>query len=41
MVVDWIWKLCNMAFKSGVVPEDLRSAVIVLLYKSTRRNDKK
>ena len=30
--VDWIWKLCNMAFESGVVPEDLRSAVIVPLY---------
>ena len=32
-VVDWIWKLCNMAFESGVVPEDWRSAVIVPLYK--------
>ena len=21
-VVDWIWRLCNMAFESGVVPED-------------------
>ena len=21
-VMDWIWKLCNMAFESGVVPED-------------------
>ena len=21
-VVDWIWKLCNMAFESVVVPED-------------------
>ena len=31
-VVDWIWRLCNMAFVSGVVPEDWRSAVIVLLY---------
>ena len=28
-VVDWIWKLCNMAFESGVVPEYLRSIVIV------------
>ena len=27
--VDWIWRLCNMAFKSGVVPEDCRYAVIV------------
>ena len=33
MVVDWIWKLCNMAFESDVVPEDLRSAVIVPLHK--------
>ena len=21
-VVDWIWKLCTMAFECGVVPED-------------------
>ena len=34
MVVDWIWRLFNMAFESGVVPEDWRSAVIVPLYKS-------
>ena len=27
-LVDWIWRLCNMAFKSGVVPEDWRSLVI-------------
>ena len=32
-VVDWIWRLCNMAFKSGVVPEDWRFAVIIPLYK--------
>ena len=32
-VVDWIWKLCNMAFESGVVPEGWRSTVIVPLYK--------
>ena len=32
-VVDLIWSLCNMAFDGGVVPEDWRSAVIVLLYK--------
>ena len=31
--VDWIWKLCNMAFESGVVFEDWRYAVIVPLYK--------
>ena len=33
-VVEWIWKLCNMAFQSDVVPEDMRFAVIVPLYKS-------
>ena len=32
-VVDWIWRLYSMAFEGGVVPEDWRSAVIVLLYK--------
>ena len=32
-VVDWIWRLCNMAFESGVVPEDWRSALIVPLHK--------
>ena len=21
-VVDWIWRLCNMASENGVVPED-------------------
>ena len=30
-VVDWIWRLCNMAFESGVVPENWRFAVIVPL----------
>ena len=32
-VVDWIWRLCNIAFESGVVPEDWKSAVIIPLYK--------
>ena len=32
--VDWIWKLYNMTFESGIVPEDWRSAVIVPLYMS-------
>ena len=32
-VADWIWRLCNMAFESCIVPEDWRSAVIVPLYK--------
>ena len=22
MVVGWIWRMCNMAFESGGVPED-------------------
>ena len=30
-VVDWIWKLCNMAFESGGVAGDWRSAVIIPL----------
>ena len=37
-VVDWIWRLCNMAFESGVVPGDCRSAVIVPLYKGKVMN---
>ena len=32
-VVDWIWRLCNVAFESGVEPDDWRSAVLVPLYK--------
>ena len=32
-MVDWILRLCNRAFKSSVVPEDWRSAVIFPLYK--------
>ena len=31
--VDWIWRLCNMAFQSGAVSEDWRPAVIVPMYK--------
>ena len=27
-VIDWIWRLCNIAFESGVVLEDWRYAVI-------------
>ena len=27
LVIDWIWKLCNMAFESVVVSEDWRFAV--------------
>ena len=33
MVVNWIWRLCSMAFESGAMPDDLSSAVIVPLYK--------
>ena len=33
MVVDWIWSLCNMAFENGELPKDLRSTVVVQLYK--------
>ena len=36
-MVDWIWRLCNISFESGVVPEDWRSAVIVSLYKVKKR----
>ena len=32
-VVDWIWRLGNMAFEVGVVPEDWRATVIVPMYK--------
>ena len=33
-VVDWILRLCNMGFQSGVVPEDWRCVMIVPQYKS-------
>ena len=33
MVVDWVSRLCNMAFESGAVPKDWRSAVIVPMCK--------
>ena len=32
-MVDWIWRLYNVAFESGVEPEDWRCPVIVPLYK--------
>ena len=32
-VVDWIWRLCKMAFESCEVSEDWRYAVIVSLCK--------
>ena len=31
-VLDWTWRLRNMAFESGVMPEDWRPAGIVPLY---------
>ena len=31
-VMDWVWRLCNMAFEDGV-PEDWRSAMIISMYK--------
>ena len=39
-VVDWIWRLYNVAFESGVVPENLRSGVIVPLYKGKGERSK-
>ena len=32
-LVDWIWRLCNMAFESGIVLKNWRSPVIIQLYK--------
>ena len=32
-VVDWIWRLCNMAFESGIVLENCKSGLIFPLYK--------
>ena len=36
-VVDWLWRLCNMVFENGVVPEDWRSAMIVHLTRVKER----
>ena len=36
-VLDWILRLCNMAFESGGVLEDWRAAVIIPLYKGKKR----
>ena len=42
IVVDWIWRLCNMTSESDVVPEDWRSVVMVPLYKGKgERNEYK
>ena len=36
-VVDWIWRLCNMAFWSGAVPDDWICAVIIHCIKVKER----
>ena len=38
MEVDMIRRLCNIAFESGVVAEDWKSAVFVLLNKGKGEN---
>ena len=38
-VMNWIWRVCNMAFESGVVPEDWKSVVIVPLYNGKGENN--
>ena len=35
VVVDWIWKMCKLAWQKGRVPEDFQSGIIVPLYKGT------
>ena len=30
LVLEWIWRLCNMGFESGGVPEDWRSVIVPL-----------
>ena len=37
-VVDWIWRLCNIAFESGVMPEHWRSAVLFHFTKVKERD---
>ena len=39
-VIDSVWKLCNLALKTDVVPEDWRAAVIVPLYKNKGQRTK-
>ena len=29
LVMDWFWKLCNVAFNNGLVPEDQGTVMIV------------
>ena len=37
-MVGWIWRIYNMAFESGAVPEDWRCALIVPLRKGKGLN---
>ena len=39
LIIGWIWKLYNIAFESGVVPETWSSAVIVPVYNGKRVED--
>ena len=39
-VVDWIWRLCNMVFDSGVASEEWRSAVIIPCIRVKERGQK-
>ena len=32
-IIDWLLRTFNRCMKSGVVPEDLKAACIVLIYK--------
>ncbi len=33
VVVDWLWKVCSLAWEEGKVPEDWKSGIVVPLYK--------
>ncbi|MCP4337615.1 MAG: reverse transcriptase family protein, partial [Desulfobulbaceae bacterium] len=33
IVIEWVWKMCRLAWEEGSVPEDWKSGVIVPLYK--------
>ena len=33
-MVDWIWKMCRLAWEEGRVPEDWKSGIKVPLYKA-------
>ena len=38
-IVEWIWKLCKLAWEEGRVPEDWKSGIIVPLYKGKGERD--